>query len=155
MRALSFLLLLASLQARGANLLNDPVFKPLWAYQGVWEVARKSLAPGAKPDRLVNQCALVGRFFACQQSVNGGPGTLLLIMPADQPGHYYTQSVMAEGRAGGRADLDINGDHWTFLGRSQEQPGKFTYYRTTNVFTGKNHIHYQQAEFVRWQAVDR
>ena len=64
---------------------------------------------------------------------------------------------MAEGRAGGRDDLEIAGDHWTWSSRRQDQPGKITYYRTTNVFVAKNRIHYEQAESAdgkQWMAKD-
>ena len=123
----------------------DATFAPLWSYQGAWHVTRSDLAPGAKPDELVNQCALLGAYFACQQTVNGKPSELLIFVAANKPGHYYTQSVNPEGRAGGRGDLEINGDQWTFSS-TWDEGGKTTYYRTTNTFTGKDRIHFDQAE---------
>ena len=129
----------------GAGQIADTTFAPLWLYQGTWQVTRKDLAPGAKPDELVNQCALVGRYFTCQQTVNGKPSELLIFVPANKPGHFYTQSVNPEGRAGGRGDLEISGDQWTYSS-TWDQGGKTTYYRTTNAFTGKDRIHYEQAE---------
>ena len=124
----------------------DPVYAPLRLYAGTWHVTRKDTASGAKPDELINDCALIGRFFACQQTVNGTPGALIIFVPApNKPGHYYTQNVLQEGRATGRADLDISGDRWVYSS-TWDQGGKTVYYRTTNVFTGKDHIHFEQQE---------
>jgi hypothetical protein len=124
----------------------DAIYAPLWLYEGTWQVTRKSADKGAKPQQLVNHCALLGKYFACQQTVDGSEGALLIFIPAGKPGHYYTQTVTPEGRATGKADLEISGDHWTFSSRWQRENGKITYYRTTNVFIGKNHIHFEQAE---------
>jgi hypothetical protein len=124
----------------------DAVYAPLWLYQGTWQVTRKSADKGAKPQQLVNHCALLGKYFACQQTVDGGEGALLIFIPGGKPGHYYTQSVTPDGRATGKADLEISGDHWTFSSRWPQENGKITYYRTSNVFNGKNHIHFEQAE---------
>jgi hypothetical protein len=120
-------------------------YAPLWAYQGAWQVTRANLAPAAKPDELVNQCALLGKYFVCQQTINEKQGNLLVFVAADKPGHYYTQNITPEGRATGRADLDISGDRWTYTS-TWDQGGKTTYYRTTNIFTGKDKIHFEQAE---------
>ena len=45
----------------------------------------------------------------------------------------------------GRGELRIDGDHWTYSSKT-EQDGKTVYHRTTNVFSGKNRIHFEQAE---------
>ena len=125
---------------------NDPAYTPLRLYAGTWHITRKDMAPGSKPEELINDCALVGRFFACQQTVEGVPGALVIIVPAkNKPGHYYTQNVLQEGRATGRADLEISGNQWVYSS-TWDQGGKTTYYRTTNVFTGKDHIHFEQQE---------
>jgi hypothetical protein len=123
---------------------SDPVYAPLWLYQGTWQVTR---SPGQKPDQLVNQCALVGKYFTCQQTVNGQTGNLLVIIPTGQPGHYYTQTILPEGRATGRDELEISGDRWTYLSRRQDG-GRVTRYRTINTFSGKDRIHFEQAEAV-------
>ena len=93
----------------------------------------------------MNRCALVGRYFTCQQTINGKQGNLLVFVAAEKPGHFYTQNITPEGRATGRADLEISGDHWTYTS-TWDQGGKTTYYRTTNVFTGKSKIHFEQEE---------
>jgi hypothetical protein len=124
---------------------DDAQYAPLWLYQGNWIVTPKNAVAGAKPDRLENQCGKIGRYFACQQTVNGKVGSLIIFIPAEKSGHYYTQAVLPEGWATGRGELQIEGDHWTYLGKD-ESNGKTTYYRTTNEFTGKDRIHYEQAE---------
>jgi hypothetical protein len=123
----------------------DSVYAPLWAYNGSWQVTKKGAPSGSKPDNLVNNCALVGSYFACQQSVNGALSALLVFVPAKTPGQYFTQSIMPDGRAGGRGDLTIEGDKWTYLS-TWNQGTKTTKFRTTNVFTGKTRIHFEQQD---------
>lgn len=123
----------------------DATFAPLWLYQGTWSVTRSNAGAGAKPDELVNQCAQLGKYFACQQTINGKQGNLILFVPADQPGHYHTQNVTPDGRATGRADLEVSADKWVFT-NTWDDGGRTTYYRTTNLFSGKNKIHFEQEE---------
>jgi hypothetical protein len=112
-------------------------------YNGTWQVTRKD---SQKPDILVNQCARVGRFFTCDQSVNGGLSALLVFIPrADKPGQYYTQNIRPEGRATSRGDLEIDKDVWTFL-TNWDNGGQTTFYRTVNTFVGKTRIRYEQSE---------
>jgi hypothetical protein len=145
LRILAFLVLTLTRPLADAAPPTDPVYAPLWLYQGTWRIT--SNTAGAKPDELKNQCALVGKYFACQQTVNGQTGALLIFIPvANNAGRYLTQNVNAQGRATGVGDLEISGDRWVFSSRWEQGGGKVTYYRTTNVFTGKNHIHYEQAE---------
>ena len=117
-------------------------YHALWLYNGAWEVTRKA---GAKPEQLKNECALVGEFFACQQTVNGQLSALIVFVPKEKPGQFYTQSINPQGRATGRGDLEISGDHWTFTS-NWDEGGKTTFYRTTNLFSGKSHIHFEQEE---------
>jgi len=123
----------------------EAVYAPLWLYKGTWKVTKKDQPASAKPDNLLNQCALVGKYLACQQTVNGAVSALLIFVPAKSPGQYFTQSVMPDGRAGGRGDLAIEGDKWTFAS-NWNQGGKTTFYKTINVFSGKNRIHFEQQE---------
>lgn len=87
----------------------------------------------------------MSKYFACGEAVNGKPALLMIFVPSDQPGHYYTQTVHPDARAGGRGELQITGDRWT-LTSIWDEGGKTVYYRTTDVFTGKDHIHFEQAE---------
>jgi hypothetical protein len=145
LRILAFLAFTLTCSVSAAPPSTDPVYGPLSSYQGTWHVTAK--AAGAKPDELKNQCALVGKYFVCQQSVNGQTGDLLIFIPvANNAGHYHTQNVNLQGRASGVGDLEISGDRWVYSSRWDQGGGKITYYRTTNVFQGKNRIQYEQAE---------
>ena len=59
--------------------------------------------------------------------------------------HYFTNALLPDGYAGGRGELTISGDNWTYMGKS-EDGGKTSYQRTRNTFTGKDRIHYEQGE---------
>jgi len=124
---------------------TDPVYAPLWLYQGTWHVTPSGRAPGAKPDVLVNQCTLLGKYFACQQTVNGTVSALIVFIPTGQPGRFHNQAILPSGRAGGLGELEINGDRWVYS-NGQLQDGKTKHFRNINVFTGKNKIHYEQSE---------
>jgi hypothetical protein len=132
------------------------VYAPLMAYEGRWEITRKSAGANAKADELQNQCALVGKFFTCQQAVNGNVAALLVFVPLNQPGHFATQTVLPEGRATGRGELEISGNRWVFTS-SWNQGATTTRYRTTNIFQDKNHIHFEQEESsdgTHWEVKD-
>jgi hypothetical protein len=132
--------LAGNLAAAGA----DP-YLPLWFYNGTWQVTRKDRLPGAPPDKLINTCSQTGHFFVCDQTVNGGPGALLVFIPTGIPGHYYTQNIRPEGRSAGRGDLEIQGNTWVYTS-TWDEGGHTVYYRTTNVFNGRASIHFEQAE---------
>src|SRR5271170_4044576 len=137
--ALIVALLTCTAAAPAAAPPSDP-YAPLWTYNGSWQVT----PTGAAPQTLVNECARVGTYVGCQQTVNGSVVGLLIIIPAKEPGHYYTQTVLPQGRATGLGELEIAGDRWTFM-NSQPGSGKVTHYRTVNTFSGKTHIHFEQA----------
>lgn len=139
------ILLLISAAMGPATWAADATFAPLWLYQGTWHVTRANSAPAAKPEELMDQCAALGKYFACQQTINGQQGNLLVFVATGKPGHFYTQNITPEGRATGRADLEISGDRWVFS-NTWDDGGKTTYYRTTNTFAGKNKIHFEQEE---------
>jgi hypothetical protein len=124
----------------------DAIDAPLGLYQGAWQVTRKSADKAGKPEQLVNHCASLGKYFICQQTVNGSEGGLVIFIPAGKPGHYFSQTITPDGRATGKADLEISGNRWTYSSRWPQGNGKITYYRTVNVFTDKDHIHFEQAE---------
>lgn len=123
----------------------DSAYAPLWLYKGSWEVKVSGAKAGTGPDKLLNECRLIGKYFGCQQTVNGKLSALIVFIPADKPGHYYTQAVLPEGWAVGRGELDIEGDHWTYRSKATEKD-KTTYYRTTNLFSGKDNIHFEISE---------
>ena len=138
-------LILIALDLGAATQKINPGNPDLWLYQGIWRVTRSNAPTAGKPERLVNECGSIGRYFACQQTVNDKVGGLLIFIPAESPGHYFTQTVMPDGRATGRDDLVISGDRWTFTSRRLDN-GRASYFRTVNTFTGKTRIHFEQAE---------
>ena len=124
---------------------DDPTYRPLWLYKGTWKATRKAQNADPITNTIRNDCAIAGRFFVCQQTINAKPGALIIFVPSSSTGNYFTQAVLQEGFATGRGELRIEGDHWTYSSKG-EQNGKTTYHRTTNVFTGKNNIHFEQSE---------
>ena len=136
------LLFLSAINASWAA--NPDAYAPLKLYAGTWHIAAKNQAAG-KLELLKNDCAQLGNFYACQQTVDGAPQNLIVFVPANQPGHYYTQAIRQDGRATGRSDLVITGDRWIYT-NTWDEGGRTTYYRTINLFTGKNHIHFEQQE---------
>jgi hypothetical protein len=124
-----------------AQTFPDSVYAPLWNYNGTWKVSIQ----GKSPDTLINHCARTGLFFACEQNVNGNPAALVVFVPIDNEGHYRTNPITTDGKAIGPGDLEIKGNHWTYLGKSEEN-GKTTWYRTTNDFTDDSHIHFEQSQ---------
>jgi hypothetical protein len=117
---------------------------PLRAYAGTWSVTRQGVA--GKPEQLKNDCAAVGRYYACQQTVNGSVGGLLLMVPSDTPGKYFTQNVLPTGRATGAGEMHIEApNRWVFFS-NWNQGAKTMRYRTTNTFSGRDKIHFEQEE---------
>lgn len=141
---LSLMLLFGAAVVGAAGRVN-PALEPLLIYEGTWQVTRNGQGATEKPDRLVNRCAALSIYLACEQSVNSKPTALLVFIPAGQPGHYHTQSILPGGRATGLDDLQVSGNRWTFTSR-RRQGGDVTYFRNTNVFTDKNHIHFENAQ---------
>ncbi len=142
MRFLLVLFLCFGLYGQGPA--KDQTYSSLRLYQGAWQVLRKDVPSGAKPDKLINACALLGQFFACAQNVNGEAGGLVVFIPKGSLGHFKAQTIMPDGRATGLTDLQINGDVWTYSSR-RDEGGATTFYRTLNKFTGKDHIHFESA----------
>ena len=128
--------------SKSAKPASEAFLRPLQVLQGRWKVTR---AGASGPDDLVNDCSTVGRYFVCQQTVNGAAGALLIISSVGEQGKYFTQNVLPEGRATGRDDLDIAGEKWTWSSRRLEA-GHGTLYRTINQFTGRDRIHFEQQE---------
>ncbi len=123
----------------------DPVYDPLWLYQGTWELSKHNPGAPVESNKIQNDCGHVGKFFMCQQTVDGKLGALIIFVPRETAGHYYTQALSPDGKAMGRGELEIEGDRWTYPAKEEEN-GKTKYYRTTNVFSGKDHIHFEQSE---------
>jgi hypothetical protein len=121
-------------------------FEPLWNYQGTWQFTMNA-APGAAPvsNKIQNDCFDMGQYFLCQQTVDGKVAALLAFTPSQTKGSFYTQPILPDGHAAGRGDLEIQGDRWTYPSKEEEN-GKTKYYRITNVFSGKDRIHFERSE---------
>jgi hypothetical protein len=133
----------------------DSPFEPLWNYQGTWQFTMN--VPGAAPvsNKIQNDCADIGQFFICQQTVDGKVTALLTFTPGESKGRYYTQPILPDGHAAGRGELEIQGDRWTYPSQEEEN-GKMKYYRITNVFSGKDRIHFERSESLdgkTWKAL--
>jgi len=137
-------------------LADDSAYAPLWLYQGSWNLKDSKPTPTSNSVRLDNQCAVVGTYFACQQTVDGKVDALLVFIPSEKLHEYYTQSILPKGFSTGRGELRIDGEQWTYSSDVKEN-GKTTHYRTVNVFSRKNHIHYEQLvseDGVKWKVTD-
>jgi hypothetical protein len=115
---------------------------PLRLYEGTWMVKAEH---GDRTQTFTDTCQTSGtRFYECEHVIDGETIALLVFVPGDEPGHYYTQSVLPSGTALGRGDLAISGDTWVFNTRTVRENGSVNYQRTTRVYSGKDHdtIHY-------------
>ena len=122
-------------------------YAPLRLYNGGWTVTHHDKASGKSgTDSLINQCSQIGLFYACQQTVNGKTGALVVFIPSGDAGHYVTHPVLVDGKSPGSGDLTITGSHWVYLGHSDDPGGKTTWYRTVNDFDGKDHIRFESAQ---------
>lgn len=119
---------------------TDP-YAPLRLYDGAWSATGQR---DGKPvtNHIVNVCKQLGLYFACQQTVNGKIGSLIIFVPTNTPGQYHTQAVLPQGFATGRGDLSIQGEQWTYSSQGADDKGKALYFRTLNVFHGPDQIHY-------------
>lgn len=140
MNRIGWILLL--LFAASASCSAQDAYAPLTLYNGGWKVQKSG---ATAPDHLMNHCARLGTYYSCEQEVNGKESALIVFVPGDAPGKYHTQAILPSGFATGRGDLEINGDHWIYIGKDVENT-KTTWYRTTNEFKGKDHIHFEQAQ---------
>ncbi len=124
----------------------EQMLAPLRVYAGRWKVTRDKMARDAKPEDLETECASIGRYFACQQTVNGAVGGLLLVIPSNKEGLYNTQTVLPSGRATGTGELQIASNKWIFFSSWNQGGGKTIRYRTTYTFSGRDRLHFEQEE---------
>ena len=120
----------------------------LTVLNGEWTVTSPhAMAGPGKTDSLVNHCSMADAYYSCEQVVNGKSLALIVFTATEAAGSYHTQIVLPTGYSTGRADLKIDSSHWTYLGKSTSDDGKTTtWYRTENVFTGRDRIHFEQYE---------
>jgi hypothetical protein len=141
--------------ASGALPPEDPAYAPLRLYDGSWD----SVGAGAdaKTVHLTNHCARTFKFFVCEQVVDGNSQALIIFLPQGARGQtqtYFTQVLATNAsRPGPWNKLEITGDNWLYTSDSEEN-NTTVHWRTVNVFTGKNKIHYEigrSADGKTWQ----
>ena len=72
-------------------------------------------------------------------------GALVVFLPQEQPGEYWTNPLRPEARSNGRGDLSIQGNRWVYSSKNTEGE-KTTYHRTVKLFTGTEQSHFEVAE---------
>lgn len=117
--ALAFLTILgiaapSAPQSTPAN-TSAGVFSSISLYRGNWQVTPGM--SGSTPETLSNHCKEFSEDYACQQTVNGKVGPLIVFV---YTGPYNTQAILPNGFAQGRGDLLIEGQRWTFSGNSTD-----------------------------------
>jgi hypothetical protein len=128
-------------------MIPSAIFAPIRVYEGTWTViSAHTMAGEGRPDTVVNHCNEETAFYTCEQVVNGKSIALIVFTATDDPTKFHTQPVLTNGQAAGLADLTIVGDHWTFLSTGTNDSGRQVFYRTENIFTGRDKIHFEQYE---------
>lgn len=138
----------AAAPPKTVNLASDP-YAPLRLYDGKWDLVPANPDDTAHRDavHLENHCALVGEFFACNQFVNSKNMALVIFLPQhplENGGYAYrNQALQVEGdNAGTWSALEITGNRWVYSSDGTDK-GKKIYWRTTNVFSGPDKIHFE------------
>ena len=124
---------------------NPDPYEPLKLYDGAWQV--KISMPEKKPDHLVNHCARTGKFYSCEQEVNGETTALVIFLPQGKSGsgglEYRTLAALPDAskpQDWGR--LVIEGNTWTYSW-TEKDGDKPVAARNVNVFKDKDHIHFE------------
>lgn len=133
----------------------DP-YEPLKLYDGGWQV--KITMPEKKSDHLVNHCARAGKFYSCEQEVNGVTAALVIFLPygkSESGGlEYRTLAALPDAsKPGDWGRLVIEGNTWTYSW-TERNGDKSVAARNVNVFKDKDHIHFElqrMAEGSNWK----
>ncbi len=136
----------AGAPAKVSSLAGDP-YVPLRLYDGKWDLVPASDGKPADPVHVENHCAKVGDFFACNQFVNGKNMALVVFLPShplENGGYAYrNQALGVEGDDPSRwGKVEIVGDRWVYSSDNTDKEKK-TYWRTVNLFTGADKIHFE------------
>ena len=134
-------------QEVSTNVTAD-TFTPLIVYSGTWSVRADHPWGGGVVgtlDRLVSHCELFESYFACEQSVNGKPQSLLVYTATSVVGKLHCRTITPDGLAGGRGDLTLHGNHWTYLDRPPLSL-KGNWSRVENFVQDRNHIKFEEYE---------
>jgi hypothetical protein len=164
---LSFIVLIlpASLAGQGeppavspkaANVVIDP-YTSLRLYDGKWDLVPASGDKSSPATHIENHCAKAGEFFTCNQVVNGKNMALVVFLPLHSLENggwaYRNEALRPEGDdPSSWGKLEIVGDHWTYSNEATEK-GKKVLWRTTNLFSGADKIHFEvqrSEDGVKW-----
>jgi hypothetical protein len=141
------LLLPCRFAAARAPTEQDP-FVRLRIYDGEWAVRATHPWSGAAAgavDRLSSHCHRFTHYFACEQTINGQPTSLLVYTEGDAPGRLNTRMIAPNGLAGGRGDLTLAGSRWTYIDKPPASlSGNWS--RTENVVVDRDHILFKEYE---------
>ncbi len=124
----------------------DP-YAPLRLYEGRWDAVTSGGDKPADTVHIENHCAKAGEFFTCNQVINGKSAALVVFLPLhalENGGYaYHNQALRAEGDGPGTwGNLEIVGDRWVYSSDETDK-GKKIYWRTVNVFSGPDKIHFE------------
>jgi len=128
--------------------LATDALKKLEIYGGDWTVRADhpwSGAPKGSSDRLLSRCQRFSAYFACEQTVNLKPQALIVYTAAEAPNRLHTRTIAPDGRAGGRGDLVLEGNRWTYLDKPPTGL-KGPWSRTENAILDKDHIRFVEYE---------
>ena len=141
------LLISANLAEAQPPLATD-AFKKLEIYGGDWTVRADhpwSGAPSGSSDHLRSRCQRFSAYFTCEQTVNQKPLALIVYTVAEAPNRFHTRTIAPDGRAGGRGDLVLDGNRWTYLDKPPSGL-KGPWSRTENTIRDENHIRFVEYE---------
>jgi hypothetical protein len=149
----TFLLLLillshAAIPSQGATGVVADRFTPLTVYGGSWAVKAEHPWSGGTAgtvDHLLSHCERFDSYFACEQSVNGKAQALLVYTAASVPGKLGCRTITPDGLAGGRGDVTLEGNHWTYLDKPPLNL-KGNWSRVENFILDRNHIRFEEYE---------
>lgn len=123
----------------------DP-FAKLAIYDGAWTVHAShpwSGGPAGSADQLISRCHRFAAYFACEQTINGAPASLIVYTVGDESGRLNTRTITPNGLAGGRGDLTLAGARWTYVDRPPASL-KGDWSRTENLVTDRDHIRFEE-----------
>jgi hypothetical protein len=132
-KALTVLCMMAAWLAQGvAQELPKPPgvesaqgIEKIAAYAASWSIHIEHLAtPYSKASdehtQLRNDCWRSGRYFACNQYVDGASKVLLVFTYDAAAGNYTSYQIPTDGGAAGSGKLEIQGSVWTFPWETKE-----------------------------------
>ena len=126
-----------------ASSVRAAIVDPLTLYAGAWTLAMDG---AAKTSRLENHCAKTGRFYVCEQLLDGNTAAMVVFLPVTTPGPakvYRTQTLRPDAtKPDSWSYLTIVGDLWTYSPTDPAGPAT-PESRVTNRFLDPDHIRFE------------